>query len=56
MTYACPARELAADIPLLKLQRLQNIGNFPSTPVRDLRTAFSLPYTVTEQNYAGDKQ
>jgi hypothetical protein len=50
MTYACPAWELAADIYLLKLQRLINnflrtIGNFPRfTSVRDLHTAFSLPY------------
>jgi hypothetical protein len=42
--------ELAAETSLLKLQRLQNqvlrtIGNFPRcTPVRDLRTAFNLPY------------
>jgi hypothetical protein len=50
MTYACPAWELAADIYLLKLQRLQNkvlrnTGNFPGcTPVRDLHTTFNLPY------------
>jgi hypothetical protein len=50
MTYACPSWELAADIHLLKLQRLQNkglrtIGNFPGcTPVRDLHTAFNRPY------------
>jgi hypothetical protein len=49
-TYACPAWELAADTYLLKLQRLQNkvlctIGNFPRcTPVRDMHTAFNLPY------------
>jgi hypothetical protein len=49
MTYACLARELAADTYLLKLQRLQNkvlrnTGNFPMcTPVRDLRTAFNIP-------------
>jgi hypothetical protein len=42
LTYACPAWEFAADIHLLKLQRLQNkflrnIGNFPRrTAVRDL--------------------
>jgi hypothetical protein len=46
MTYACPAW----DTYLLKLQRMQNkvlrtFGNFPRcTPVRDLRTAFNLPY------------
>jgi hypothetical protein len=46
MTYACLAWELAADIYLLKLQRLQNkvlgtIRNFPScTPVSDLHTDF----------------
>jgi hypothetical protein len=50
MTYACPAWELAEDIYLLKLQRpqikvLRTIGNFPSwTSVRDLHTAFNLPY------------
>jgi hypothetical protein len=50
MTYAYPAWELAADIHLLKLQRLQNkmlrtVGNFPRcTSVRDLHTAFNLPY------------
>jgi hypothetical protein len=50
MTYACPARELAADTYNPKLQRmhnkfLRNIGNFPRcTPVRDLHTAFTLPY------------
>jgi hypothetical protein len=50
MTYACPAWELAADTHLLKLQLMQNkvlrtVGNFPRcTPVRDLHTAFNLPY------------
>jgi hypothetical protein len=50
MTYACPTWELAADTNLLNLQRLQNkvlrtIGNFPRlTPVRDVHTAFKLPY------------
>jgi hypothetical protein len=50
MTYACPARELAADTYLLKLLRMYNkvlvtAGNFPRcTPVRDLHTAFNLPY------------
>jgi hypothetical protein len=50
MTYACPARELAADTYLLKLQCLQNkvfcsIGNFPSrTLVYDLHMAFNLLY------------
>jgi hypothetical protein len=49
-TYPCPAWELAADIYLLKLQRLQNkvlhiLGNFPRcTPVRDMHTAFNFPY------------
>jgi hypothetical protein len=49
-TYACPACELAAGTCLLELQRMQNkvlrtTGNFPRcTPVRDLRTAFDLPY------------
>jgi hypothetical protein len=50
MTYACPVWELAAHIYLLKLQCLQHkvfrtTGNFPKcTPVRDLHTAFNLPY------------
>jgi hypothetical protein len=50
MTYACPTWELATDIYLLKWQRLQNkvlriIWNFPRrTLVRDLHTAFNLPY------------
>jgi hypothetical protein len=50
MTYACPAWELAGNTYLLKLQRLQNkvlriIGHFPRRiPVRDLHTAFNLPY------------
>jgi hypothetical protein len=50
MTYACPAWELAPDTYLLKLQRMQikvlrTTGNFPRcTRVRDLHTAFSLPY------------
>jgi hypothetical protein len=50
VTYACPAWELAADMHILKLQRLQNkvlrtIGNFPRcAPVRSLHTAFNLPY------------
>jgi hypothetical protein len=50
MSYACPAWELAADTYLFKLQRLRNkvlptIGHFPRcTPVRDLHTAFILPY------------
>jgi hypothetical protein len=50
MTYACNAWKLAADTYPLKLQLLQNkvlhpIGNFPRcTPVRDLHTAFNLPY------------
>jgi hypothetical protein len=50
MTYACPAREFAADNHLLKLQRLQNkvlrtIGNFPRhTPILDLHMASKLLY------------
>jgi hypothetical protein len=50
MTYACPAWQLAADTYLLKLQHPQNevlrtIRNFPRfTPVRDLHTAFNIPY------------
>jgi hypothetical protein len=48
--YTSPAWELAADIYLLKLQRMQNkilltIGNSPRfTLVRDLHAAFTLPY------------
>jgi hypothetical protein len=50
MTYACPTWELAANTYLLKLQRLRNkalrtTGNYPRcTPVRDLHTAFDLPF------------
>jgi hypothetical protein len=50
MTYACPAWKLAADTYLLKLQCLRNkvlrtTGMFPRcTPVRDLHTAFNLPF------------
>jgi hypothetical protein len=50
LTYASSAWEFAADIHLLKLQRLPNkvlrtIGNFPRcTPVLDLHMAFKLPY------------
>jgi hypothetical protein len=50
MAYACPTWELAADTCLLKLQRVQKkvlhtTVNFRRcTPVRDLHTAFNLPY------------
>jgi hypothetical protein len=50
MTYACPAWELAAEIHVLKLQRIQNkvfctIGNFPRrTSVRDMHVVFHVPY------------
>jgi hypothetical protein len=50
MTYTCPAWEFVADTHLLELQRLQNrvlctIENVPRrTSVRDLHTAFNLPY------------
>jgi hypothetical protein len=50
MTYACSAWEFAADVRLIKLQRLQNkvlraTGNFPRlTPLRDLHTVSILPY------------
>jgi hypothetical protein len=50
MNYASPAWEFAADTHLIKLQRLQNkvlrtTGNFPRrTPVRELHTAFNIPY------------
>jgi hypothetical protein len=50
MTYAITAWEFAADIHLMKLQRLQNkvlrtIGSFPRrTPVQDLHVAFEIPF------------
>jgi hypothetical protein len=50
MTYGCPVSELAADTYLLKLRSLQNqvlrtTAYFSRyTPVRDLHTAFDLPY------------
>jgi hypothetical protein len=50
MTYACPAWEFAADIHLIKLQRLKNkvlrtTGNFPRrTLVREMHMAFHSPY------------
>jgi hypothetical protein len=50
MAYSWSAWDLAADTYLLKLQHLQNkilrtIGHFPRcTQVRDLHTAFGLPY------------
>jgi hypothetical protein len=53
MAYACPTWELGADTYRLKLQRMQNkvllsTGNFPRcTPVRDLHTAFKLPYVYS---------
>jgi hypothetical protein len=48
MTYDCPAWKSAADIQILKLQRLQDkilraIGNFPwRMPIMDLYMAFKL--------------
>jgi hypothetical protein len=50
ITYACSAKELAADTYLLKLQRLQDkvlrtIGNvLMYTAVRYMHTDFNLPY------------
>jgi hypothetical protein len=50
MTYASHAWEFAADIHIMKLQRLQNkvlrtIGNYPRrTPVRDLHMSFKIPF------------
>jgi hypothetical protein len=50
MTCSCPIWEFAAEIHILKLQRLQNkvlltIGNFPRcTYVRDMHVAFHVPY------------
>jgi hypothetical protein len=44
MTYTCTAWELAEDYHL-KLQRLRITENLlRCTPVRDLHTAFNLPY------------
>jgi hypothetical protein len=54
MAYACPAWELGADSYLLKMKRLQNKGfrtikNLPRcTAVRDLHTAFNLPYIQSD--------
>jgi hypothetical protein len=50
LTYACPIWEFAADINLMKLQRLQNrvlraISNLDwRTPARDLHLAFKIPF------------
>jgi hypothetical protein len=50
MTYACPTWEFAADIYLMKLQRLENrvlraISNlYRCTPVRDFHLVFKIPY------------
>jgi hypothetical protein len=45
MSYACPAWEFGADTHLIKLKVLRTIGNFPRcTPVREMHTAFHLPY------------
>jgi hypothetical protein len=50
MTYACPIWDYAADVHLLKLQRLQNrllrtVGNVDRrTLVRELHVAFKMPY------------
>jgi hypothetical protein len=50
MNYVCPAWEFAAEIHLLKSQRLQSrvlrtIGNFSRhTSVRDMHVAFQIPY------------
>jgi hypothetical protein len=55
-SYVCPSWGFAADTYLIKMQRLQNklfrtIGNFPRcTPVRDLHTAFNLPYVYDYYN------
>jgi hypothetical protein len=63
MTYACPARELAADTYFLQLQSMQNkvlrtIVNFPRrTTVRDLHTAFNIRmYMIIKLNGADSKQ
>jgi hypothetical protein len=50
VTYACPAWKLAAEIHLLKLQRLQNkvlrtFGNISRcTLVRDMYAVFQISY------------
>jgi hypothetical protein len=50
MNYACPTWDYAADVHLLKLQRLQNrllraIGNLDRwTPVRKLHVIFKILY------------
>jgi hypothetical protein len=50
MIYASPAWEFAADIHLIKWQRLQNkvlstIGNYPRrTPVREMHMALQIPF------------
>jgi hypothetical protein len=50
ITYASPAWEFAAVSHLMKLKHLQNkvlhtTGNYPrGTPVRDLHTAFKIPF------------
>jgi hypothetical protein len=50
MTYASSVCEFAADTHAMKLQPLQKkvlrkIGHFPRhTPIRDLHTAFKIPY------------
>jgi len=50
MTHAYPSWKFMADIPLLKLQHLQNgvlctIGKFPShMPNHKLHVAFNIPY------------
>jgi hypothetical protein len=52
MIYACPDWEFAAELQLLKLQRLptqvlRTIGYFPRlTSVRELHAAFQIPYVL----------
>jgi hypothetical protein len=60
ITYVCPAWELATDTYLLKLQLLQNkilrtIGNFPRPAICSRLPTFHM-YTITKENYAGNKQ
>jgi hypothetical protein len=62
MTYDCPAWELAANIHLARLQRLQNkilrtTGIFPRpTPVRELHMFFKLLYAYDYITKLGRQQ
>jgi hypothetical protein len=62
MTYACPAWRSAADIHLIKLQRLQNrilraIGHIQRrTPIRNFHVAFQIPYVYDSITKTCSKQ